>query len=285
MSMIFKYGLRYRGGPEYLQCELNNYFIDHIKVGKELFITFESAGEPQYRPMGSRKPWGFDFLIKRGFSVLGVKIKQVDWYRHPSIHTFFRSDIFNDIVSSYDKVYLYGSSMGGFAALTFAEAVPGCTVIAVNPQSTLDPEIVPWESRWWGDGREQDWKGDFADGAIGAKFAKTVYVVYDPFHLEDKKHILRLDQSNLIHLKLQLLGHRLPVWLQQMGILSDTIDLIVDNRMNEQVFYELARARRNLPRYFLKLAKARPGLQEYCAKEILKRDPNNADARNLLSNH
>jgi hypothetical protein len=188
--MIFKPGLHYENGAKYSQCEIDNYFVDYVRVGRRLFITFEGAGNAPVRPMGARKPWGFDFLTSRGFSVLGVKPKRVDWYRGACLHTFFRSDVFADIISSHDKVYLYGGSMGGYAALTFAKAVHGCTVISINPQSTLDPELVPWETRWKV-GQEQDWKGDFSDGAVGARCAQTVYVAYDPLLRADRKQIER----------------------------------------------------------------------------------------------
>jgi hypothetical protein len=73
----------------------------------------------------------------------------------------------------------------------------------------------------------------------------------------------------------------LPIWLHQTGILPKVIDLAVDGKLNERVFFEMARARRNLPRYFLQLAKARPSLRGYCSREALKRDPNNREALKL----
>ena len=42
-----------------------------------------------------------------------------------------------------------------FGALGFAHLAPGSTVIAFNPQTTLDQSIAPWERRFW-KGMKQD---------------------------------------------------------------------------------------------------------------------------------
>ncbi len=254
------------------QKELPNYLIDFISGNDILFITFEHASGASTHQNIKREPWGFKFLVqKRGYSLLGVKPKQNDWYRNKDLHQFFQSHEFKQFISRFKKVFLYGGSMGGYAALAFAEAVPGCTVIALNPQSTLDKKLIPWEKRFKS-GQEQDWQNSFHDGAIGASFAEKAYVVYDPFHNEDKKHIDRLNSQNIIHLKVFLVGHQIPTWLLQMGILGTLIDKIVSNSLTELDFYKLARTRKSIIRYFLRMAESHPqnlAIRRSCANQAL----------------
>jgi pimeloyl-ACP methyl ester carboxylesterase len=49
----------------------------------------------------------------------------------------------------FHKVVTIGNSMGGFGAIYFASRLPNCqTAIAFVPQFSVDPEIVPGETRW-----------------------------------------------------------------------------------------------------------------------------------------
>lgn len=49
----------------------------------------------------------------------------------------------------FRKVVTIGNSMGGFGAIYFASRLPNCrTAVAFVPQFSVDPEIVPGETRW-----------------------------------------------------------------------------------------------------------------------------------------
>jgi len=49
----------------------------------------------------------------------------------------------------FRKVVTIGNSMGGFGAVYFASRLPNCrTAIAFVPQFSIDPAIVPGETRW-----------------------------------------------------------------------------------------------------------------------------------------
>jgi hypothetical protein len=253
-SALFPLEVVYWNGLSARQAITDNYFIDFCKGNNCLFVTFEPFGDILARPDGSRKPWGLDFLKKRGFSIIGVKPKQVDWYRKADLHAFFRSAAFIEFIGGFEKVVFYGGSMGGFAALTFADVAPGCIVIAHNPQTTLDPTKVPWESRF-PVGSAEDWSGDFADAAIGAQKASKVFVSYDPFDALDRRHVELLDNSNLVPLKVPLLGHQMPVWFQKMGLLSVVVDNSLTNEIDENSWFLLLKRRRTLARYYVQLSK------------------------------
>lgn len=46
------------------------------------------------------------------------------------------------------RIITLGNSMGGFGALLFGEKFGAATTLAICPQYSLDPALVPFESRW-----------------------------------------------------------------------------------------------------------------------------------------
>lgn len=281
--MSFKKTIIYQNGTTALQKELPGYFIDYYLSSKTLFITFEPAGPPILRPDSAREPWGFNFLFKNGASILGVKPKKVDWYRGADLHSFFRSPELLSILSFHDKVFFYGGSMGGYAAIAFAQVCPGATVISFNPQSTLHPEIVPWEPRF-SIGRAQDWDGDFKEAIDGAKVSHKCYVIYDPFHRFDKLHIYRIQCPSLIKLKIPFVGHQMPLWCHQMGFLKDLLTDITEDNFKFSQFQQWAARRRNIARYWTQIAKSRSciALQRHCVQKALAINSKDTDALSLF---
>lgn len=242
----------YESGISFYSLELENYFVDYIPGSIDcLVITFENADQPK-RPRldGTREPWGANFLTRKGYSILGIKPKRVDWYRGPDLHEFFRSQSFKIFTYGFKQVVLYGSSMGGFAALAFAEACVEATVIALNPQSTLSPHLAPWDTRY-PEGSVQDWTGDFVDAQRGATCARRVYVAYDPLFDLDRKHIDRLTGANLVSLKMPLVGHVVISWMAEAGILANFVYEALSGSLDEDRCRELARQRRNSVRYYI----------------------------------
>lgn len=47
-----------------------------------------------------------------------------------------------------EKVIVIGNSMGGFMALALADRLGATTALAISPQYSVHPAIVPMESRW-----------------------------------------------------------------------------------------------------------------------------------------
>lgn len=277
MVFMFSKECKYENGKDFLSCELPGYFIDYIPLegATKLIFTFENADQPS-RPRldGLREPWGGRWLHNLGFAVIGVKPKSVEWYRGRDLHDFFRSDYLKSLVGQFDQVFLYGSSMGGFAAMAFAEAIPGASVIAFNPQSTLDPQLVPWESRYQ-EGRIQDWSGDFADARIGASKAKNVFVAYDPLFELDRKHVDRLDKANLIPFKMPLVGHVVAMYMSEVGVLSAFVEGAFSGTLSAHECNLLARNRRKTPRYYYSLGKRSRSVavKESCLRKMARFQP------------
>lgn len=228
--------------------EVGDHFLDFTPDGEDLVLSFDAddcSADPQ------RLPWLHKPFRDAGLAVLGVKMRRGDWFRSEAIQNFFRSQDFQALVGAYDRVVFTGSSMGGFAALTFS--TPGSLVVAHNPQTSLDPDLTPWETRF-PDSRRLNWTGPFARAEEGAREAAQVFVTYDPFETADARHVDRLDPANLVRLKAPLLGHPLPGFLRRIGLLAELVPLAISGDLTEDWWYGAIRRRRDLARYHLLMA-------------------------------
>ena len=263
---------------------LPGYQVDFVPGGPLLVVTFEPTVSKGGAADFSRPVWGQAFLHSRGHSVLGVKRQWADWYRGAELHQAFRGFQSRGLFRGFEKVVFYGPSMGGYAALAFASCAPGCTVIAMNPQSTLAPDRCWFDQRFAGD-RAGLWCGDFVDGAVEARAATRVYVCYDPYQVKDRLHAQRLDPANLVKLRLPFVGHTTAVALNTMGLLATVFDQAVAGSLDELGFRQIARARVGLADYHARLAergRSRPRRLRHLDR-ALAIEPGHAGARALAA--
>jgi hypothetical protein len=235
---------------------LPHYRIDTFLADKAttLVVTFEPMG--RIKEFGSnRRGWGVSFLQEQGCSVMAVMVKEYDWYRKPDLKAFFMQMRQCGFFRSFEQVVTYGGSMGGFAALAHADAVNAAVVLSINPQATLSAQLAPWETRF-DHGRKQDWQGELAHAADGFKQVQAAYVVYDPLFPLDAKHVSVLAAGNpqLVRLKIPVVGHHMPKWMAEMGLLKSTLTDILAGQFSVQHFHHEARKRRLIKRYWLMLA-------------------------------
>ncbi|NKN36327.1 hypothetical protein HFC70_08140 [Agrobacterium sp. a22-2] len=213
----------YQNGAAYFQVNLLTCFVDFCP-GKQaydtLVVSFEGAGPPFERPDGTRDGFGTKFLTDSGYSVLAFKPKIVNWYRSPDVVEYFKFLAASRFFHGFSNVVFTGGSMGGYASLAFSAVHPGSTIVAIQPQSTLAPHIVPWEDRW-NYGRQYDWHGPFADAIDSTRLAKRVIVAYDPMLKQDAMHVHRLDQHNIFHVQLPFVGHKVGGAMRDAGVLKD----------------------------------------------------------------
>jgi hypothetical protein len=245
--------------------------------GSTLVVTFDNLDLAMDK-RDDRRPWGFAFIEKQGWSMLGVMANGWTWYRDPWVCDQFEALAAEGFFARFDRVVFYGASMGGYAACAFVAACPGADVVAISPQSTLDKTVVPWETRYstaW----DKDFTGKYGDAAGAVAAAGRASILYDPYEPLDAGHADRLTGANVMKLRTPLLGHRLGSSLGQMGILSPIILAALDGSLTDTQFYRLLRARRDFPRYQRELfqrtlAKGRAGLARRVGRWVLARNDN-----------
>lgn len=263
----------YRAGPE------GHSFLFMPRDPDTLVVTFDNLDIAMTK-REDRRPWGYNFIQDQGWSMLGVLAGGWTWYREPWVCDQFDTLQQNGFFKKFRRVVFYGASMGGYAACAFAPAAPGCDVVAISPQSTVDRSIVPWETRYktvW----DRDFTGKYGDAAEVSRAAHRVSILYDPYEPLDAQHAARFQHPNVQHLRAPLLGHRLGSALNQMGILNPIILGALNGTLTPQDYYRLLRARRDLPRYQRELfnravAKGHTKLAERLGAKILAQNPNRA---------
>lgn len=195
-------------------------------------------------------PWFYGNVAKQGYSVLGLITKRRDWYRNEDTPRCLESLRSAGLFEGFRRVLFIGASMGGFAALTYSKLVPGSGVLAFSPQSSLAPDIVPFERRYSRAQKRFDWSGpDYCDAAEGLAEASDVTVVFDPFVPEDKAHAKRLVGPNVTHLHVDHMGHQAIRVLKHVGVLPSLFADVTEQRFDHKVFFKALRHRRQQVRW------------------------------------
>lgn len=239
-----------RGGAVW---DTEHHLVVHVPGKDRLIVGFDnlsSIDEPV-----KREPWAYGLARARGWGSLGVMIKRKDWFRCPQLWAVLEHLRDEGLFASYPDVSMYGSSMGGFGAALFAELSPGCTVLAMAPQSTLAQDIAPFENRYRHARTFADWTtGPWRDASIGIRAAGKAYLLFDPEVPQDRLHVQRLAGDNTILLPCPHMTHKLPPMFKRMNILKDLAIHGLTGELTEPQFYQLIRARRDAIPYVMSLA-------------------------------
>ncbi len=212
-----------------------------------LVVTFDNL-DMVAQSHTERKPWGYDFVTASGWSLLSAMAPGWTWYRDPFPQAEFDRLRDEGFFSRFQRVIFYGASMGGYAAGAFSAACPGADVVAINPQSTLDRRLVPWERRYrkaW----DRDFSGPYGDAAIASQTARKVTVLYDPHEPLDRAHADRFTGDNVLKLRAPWMGHRMGSAMAAMGILSGVIREALAGTLTQHDLSQRLRNRHALPRF------------------------------------
>ncbi len=234
-------------GTGFLQKLERHAILFHQRSASKLVVSFDNIGNVNDLSF-AREPWGWKFFRDEGWSHLGVLARTKAWFRDPEIITYLQDKADEGFFDRFDQVVFAGASMGGFGALTFSGLVPGATVVAFNPQTTLDERLVPWETRY-GFGRVQDWDLPLGDAAETIATAGRVYVLYDPFFDLDRQHANRLQGDNVVLLKTWFSNHFAAPMLRKLDMLKPVMLGAMDGSLCEADYYRMLRVRRRLPWY------------------------------------
>lgn len=181
-------------------------------------ITFGNLSTS--REAGERFPWAHALVAQQGRSILGVINNTNDWFRAANLHRALERLSAQGFFAGFDRICVYGSSMGGFGALTFAPLFPKSHAVVFAPQSTLDRRRASFETRYRFARRNNDWHGQWSDAAEGVRALRSGYLIYDPFEPLDAAHVGRLKTPALTPVKLRHFGHIIPPRLRVMGLLK-----------------------------------------------------------------
>ena len=217
------------------------YFQRHSDT---LIVTFDNMKSRD--GVGPAYPWGFKFVRDQGHSHLGLMMsRRNDWFRHADLNDFFDGLKADGFFAGYRNVVFYGSSMGGYGALNYAAAAPGCRIVAFTPQTSLDPSVVPFETRYRRGFERGSWTGGaYEDGVGGAQSAEQVVVFADPYHPLDGAHVARLPTHNLVWAKCPNMGHDVARMLKHMELLTECVLQAWTGDLTPDGYYQRMRSAR-----------------------------------------
>lgn len=236
----------------YLQADPRHPMLFVRRRRPVLLVSFDNLSNVNDHTPG-RLPWAYKFARDNQISHLGVYAHLPDWYRDAGLIARLEKLAGEGVFQGYERCVFAGSSMGAFAALSFARLVPGASVLAFNPQSTLDEALVPWETRYRA-GRRQDWSLPYGDAADAVAGLGRAYVFYDPYFEPDRRHIRRLldapgAKGRVVEMKCWFSNHKSAVFLRKIEALKPVMQAALMGELTEAGFYALYRGRRRLPWY------------------------------------
>jgi hypothetical protein len=119
--------------------------IDHFRraTGSAvLVITFDPLAQ-----LAAQPHYGAAFLRKEAVDIVAVRRKSENFYQPLSREAF--TDLVRPLLAGRERVVVYGSSLGAYAALYFGRDLPGAHVVASSPRVSVHPRFgVPaWQKR------------------------------------------------------------------------------------------------------------------------------------------
>jgi len=218
-----------------------------VRRGQTLIVSFETRTDV-YRHGENRLPFGLGKDQPTDWSVLGVMAHAATWYRDDAVYDFFDRLHRDGFFEQFDQVVFFGISMGAYAACAFSRAAPGCTVICISPQATLDRDIAPWESRFR-PGWRQNFSAAYGYAPDMIARADKVFLFYDPTMALDAMHAVLFQGANLSKFKCRFMGAQIGAIWQAMQIHDEVVERAIDHDLPAPVFYRLMRKRHDYSPY------------------------------------
>lgn len=196
------------------------------------------------------KGFGTQYASKKGYDHIYVAQAPDSWYQQLSRQQF--SNAVSDLAAKYERVFAYGSSLGGYAALYFGGVI-GAQVVAGSPINWAHPLMS-----------SKEWQHvDFVHEPLLSlpHQPRPPIVLYDPMRASDRLFVETLVSpafggSRIIRLPFS--GHAVFVSMRENGYLDSFLrnvfeeDVVIDLPLEKEgsYIYHLNRAE-----YFLDQSK------------------------------
>ncbi len=215
-------------------------------------VTFNSYTD---RRTLDREGFGERFFASRRVNAIHVLSRDNDWYLLPDIERALAAAA--KAAATFERVTAYGSSMGAYAAIWLGRLAGATTAIALSPQFSIDPRVVPFEDRWNPDAPRLDYEIERRLGLTG--FVSSADVFYDPTN-RDARHVeLFRDCLEVRDVRLPDCGHPVTGFLAEVGLLKRVVLEAAQGPLDRAAFErEALEMRTRSPQYYATLA-SRPG--------------------------
>ena len=226
-------------------------FVEGEEDAETLLVTFESIQGIRALSQDAQ-PLGWGIAQTMGWAHLCIASNGDTWYRDEDVFEQFDNMTDEGFFDKYERVVFYGAGACGYAAAAFSVAIPGSTVVLVQPQATLDPTVASWDDRF-ADQRRLDFTSRYGYAPDMIDAAKEVFVLYDPLVVEDAMHAALFTKPHVTKLRLRHMGTAIQSDLMEMQILHHLLTKAGTGKLNANSFAELYRARRDHLPYLRRL--------------------------------
>lgn len=249
-----------------LASEQGDYRIIHYKqkiATNSIFITFGGIKST----FSSGELFGLPFLVEEGHDYVYISQSKNTQYQHLDFESF--KEIFTPICEG-KKVYTYGSSLGGYAAIYYAGAI-NAEAIAAGPMLPASPRVKGYQND----------KIPILYHSIGDLESSTYppIIIYDNYYEDDslivEEYILPYYPNAKLH-KLPHAGHEALELLLEARLLKTTIQSVVNGETlsfseKQEVFQETSRYLEEKSKYLFKKKQYEAAI--IAAKEKVKKAP------------
>lgn len=193
---------------------------------KTLVISFSPLID-ENRSMGKDDGFGVKFFESNEISAIYVIPKWNHWYQYEYIESTLK--ILKCYIAKFERIVLYGVSMGGYGVLKYANYLEASSVISISPQAVLNGHKSRFDKRFsqfWDkiDHISDDWLYEKA-------FPLNTAILYDKYHEQDNAHaqiiLDHVKHAKSIHLPFS--GHEVFAVLNESGILSKFILALIES--------------------------------------------------------
>lgn len=215
--------------------------------GPVLLVSFEVRGAIRSRGEG-QLPLGYTVAEAADHSSLTLISDRDTWFRDPAVYAFFDRLVDDGFFEDFDRVVFYGAGPCGYAAAAFSVAAPGATVIAIQPQATLEPRLTGWDDRFTEMRRlcftdRYGFAPDMLEG-VGRAF-----VLFDPEVTLDAMHAALMARPWVELLACFGAGSTIERTLTDLDVLETMLTRACAGTFDAMSFWRLYRTRRTSGRY------------------------------------
>lgn len=189
-------------------------------VSPYALISFSHLG---FHDLG-KTYWGAPVASALDLTCVGIVAKGNNWYPRADLEPIFPR--IRAALQDFDDIIVYGASMGGYAALLYGLELGAKTAIAMSPQYSIDPALVPFDSRYIG-----SFRSDHHGGVGVSSMPKTSYVAYDPFHKIDVANMDLIKKAGpVVEILAPFMDHDSAAMLKGSGLARQMFDAALARR-------------------------------------------------------
>tara|TARA_R110002096_G_scaffold291969_10_gene486222 strand:- start:9650 stop:10405 length:756 start_codon:yes stop_codon:yes gene_type:complete len=203
----------------------------YVGQSRRLVVCFSGLGKNQSQPPG----FEFSSVATGGGEdhVLYIADPNRSWLNQPGLIAEIVA-LVEEVKAevSATQVVALGHSMGGFSACVLPFFTPVQYVLALSPQVSVHPDIVPDDPRWMTQ-REAIDNIDITD--VGTYLMPDTYyvVVYGRHGREAPQRDRFPNPDHLSLFVMPMTHHNTAARLKGLGLLTDLRDLVFDGQINE----------------------------------------------------